>query len=211
MVDVVEGLEPEELLPEGSDESFRHPIALGLGDGDCAGANPEGGESLLEVAAHVLAAVVVAQGEAGGNPGVVSSEVSSDTLPEWFARLVASLALGRMNADALGGVEAPLTAKSETSVPWSTGLPTPDGFKRRCTGGRWRPRVPRTPTRPPTAQRETALHALDVLVEPLVVHRPLAELALQLVDALVAAIALPGPQCAQPALQEGLPPQGDRI
>ena len=65
LVDVVEGLEPEELFPEGADEAFRHSVALGLGDEGRGGANPKEGELLLEVAAQKLAAMVVPQGESG--------------------------------------------------------------------------------------------------------------------------------------------------
>ena len=66
---------------------------IGLGDEGRGGANPEEGELLLEVAAHELAAVVVPQGETGGDPLVVASEVGAHALAEWLEG--PTLALGR--------------------------------------------------------------------------------------------------------------------
>ena len=80
VVEGVEGLNPQDLLLEGPDESLCDAVALGLGDEGGAGADAEESELALEVVVHVLRAVVVAQREAVSHVLVVAPEVDPDAL-----------------------------------------------------------------------------------------------------------------------------------
>lgn len=103
VLDRGEGLDPEDLLLQGADEALGDTVALGLGDERRARPDAEEAELVLEGSAHVLAAVVVSQREAGGDATVVAAEVVADGLPQGFQGLEAGATPGRVQADALAG------------------------------------------------------------------------------------------------------------
>src|SRR5215210_7292223 len=101
--DGLELLDPEELLFEGADEALGAPVALRLADEGRAARDPQEAQLGLEVVAHELATVVVAERQTGGDALAVPVEVLADTLAERLEGLEAGALAGGMDADALGG------------------------------------------------------------------------------------------------------------
>lgn len=102
MLDGVEGPHPQEVLLEGADEAFGAAITLRRADEGGRALDAEELQLVLERVGHVLAGVVMAEGEACRDALGEAAEVLADTLPEGFQRFEAGAASGGMEADALG-------------------------------------------------------------------------------------------------------------
>src|SRR6187455_2440111 len=99
-LDGSEGPDPEEVLLQRPDEPLGAAVALGGADEGRRRRGAEPGDLLLEVARHVLAAVVVADGETLGSVLPDPAEVFGDALADRLERLVAGAVEGGMDADA---------------------------------------------------------------------------------------------------------------
>src|SRR3982751_6895459 len=103
LFDGVEGVHPKEVLLQGADEAFRDAVALRLADEGRRALDAEEPDLALEVARHVVRAVVVAQGEPLGDAAADRAEVAQDALTDRLERLEAVAGAGGMAADALAG------------------------------------------------------------------------------------------------------------
>ena len=101
LLDRLERLHPEQLLLERADEALGAAVALGCGHERRARADAEEAALALEVVAEVLAAVVVAQAEPGGDARPVAAVVRPQPLAERLERLEARAGASRVDADAL--------------------------------------------------------------------------------------------------------------
>ena len=86
LLDRLERLHPEQLLLERADEALGAAVALGCGRKRRARADAEEVQLALEVVAEVLAAVVVAQAEPGGDARPVAAVVRPQPLAERLER-----------------------------------------------------------------------------------------------------------------------------
>ena len=100
LLDRLERLHPEQLLLERADEALGAAVALGCGHKRRARADAEEAQFALEVVAEVLAAVVVAQAEPGGDARPVAAVVRPQPLAERLERLEARAGASRVDADA---------------------------------------------------------------------------------------------------------------
>src|SRR5215211_4367360 len=103
LFDGVEGVHPKEVLLQGADEAFRDAVALRLADEGRRALDAEEPDLALEVARHVVGAVVVAQRQAAGDIGPDPAEVAQDALADRLERLEAVAGRGGVAADALAG------------------------------------------------------------------------------------------------------------
>src|SRR4051794_24906812 len=94
---------PQELLLEGADEPLGTPIPLRLPHEARRAGHAEEPHLPLEVVAEVVAAVVMADGQPLGGPGLEPAEVLPHALSQWLQGLEAVATLGRMQPDALAG------------------------------------------------------------------------------------------------------------
>src|ERR687893_1404803 len=76
LFDGVEGMHPQEVLLQGADEAFRDAVALRLADEGRRTLDAEEADLALEVARHVVQAVVMAQGEPLGDTAADRAEVA---------------------------------------------------------------------------------------------------------------------------------------
>src|SRR3954466_1961854 len=121
-------MHPEEVLLQGADEAFGDAVALGLADEGGRALDAKKGDLVLEVAGHVVRAVVVAEGETLGGVLFDAAEVAQDALAHRLERLEAVAGGGSMVADALagavvGGDESPGPAFSEGHSLGHVGAP----------------------------------------------------------------------------------------
>src|SRR4051794_2916512 len=100
--DGVEGPHPEQVLFQGTDEALGAAVALRRPHESGRTLDAKEGEFLLEVIRHVLAAVVVADGQTAGHVLRECCEVTRDTLADWLQRLEARRTGGGVDADAFG-------------------------------------------------------------------------------------------------------------
>src|SRR3954462_101355 len=70
----------KEVLLQGADEAFRDAVALGLADEGGRALHAEEGDLVLEVARHVVGAMVVAEGEPLGHVLLNAAEVAQHAL-----------------------------------------------------------------------------------------------------------------------------------
>src|SRR5918992_6015219 len=80
VLDRVEGVHPEEVLLQGADEALGDAVALGLADEGGRALDAEEGDLVLEVAGHVVGAVVVAKRETLADVPLNGAEVAQDAL-----------------------------------------------------------------------------------------------------------------------------------
>src|SRR5262249_27292195 len=95
--------DPEDVLLEGSDKTFGDAVALRLPDEARRAGHAEERQLLLKVVTHGGTAVVVADGQPGGDPLVEAAEVLAHALAERLQRLEAVARFRGMQADALPG------------------------------------------------------------------------------------------------------------
>src|SRR3954454_25277898 len=95
-------MHPQVLL-QGADEALGDAVALGLADEGRRALDAEEGDLVLEVARHVVGAVVVPEGEALGRVPLDAAEVPQDALAHRLERLEAVAGAGGVAADALAG------------------------------------------------------------------------------------------------------------
>src|SRR3712207_2430026 len=103
LFDGVEGVHPEEVLLQGANEAFGDTVALRLADEGGRALEAEESDLVLEVARHVVGAMIVAQGEALGHVSLDVAEVAQDGLAHRLERLEAVAGARGMAADALAG------------------------------------------------------------------------------------------------------------
>lgn len=101
-------------------------VAFGAADEGGAGLGAQEGDLVLEVAAHVLGAVVVADGETGGGLAY-SAEAGTDALEDGFQHLEAGGAAGGMDPDEFAGAVVHRDEDGHLAVPEGGG-----GGGRRC-------------------------------------------------------------------------------
>jgi hypothetical protein len=129
-LDGPEGPDPEQVRLQRPDEPFGGEawhatgssampnVALRGADEGGRGSGAEPGGLALEVAGHVLAAVVVADGEAFGGGLVDAAEALGDALPDRLQRLVPGAVKGGADADAFG--RSMIAATKTATWPCST-------------------------------------------------------------------------------------------
>ena len=88
---------PQQLLLEGPEETFNTAVAFRLANECRRRLDPQEGELVLEVVAHELRAMIVAELEPLGGAGLEPSEVLMDALAEGFQGLEARGPLDGMN------------------------------------------------------------------------------------------------------------------
>src|SRR3954454_15537891 len=103
LFDGVEGMHPKEVLFQGANEALGDAVALGLADEGGRALDAEEADLVLEVAGHVVRAVVVAEGETLGGVLLDAAEVAQDALAHRLECLEAVAGAGGMVADALAG------------------------------------------------------------------------------------------------------------
>src|SRR5215213_8503647 len=96
LLDGVEGPHPEQALLQGADEAFGAAVALRRADEGGRAFDPEEGDLLPEVVGHVLAPVVVADGEARRDAPGEAAEVAAHALTDRLQRLEAVRVPGGM-------------------------------------------------------------------------------------------------------------------
>src|SRR5579883_2819134 len=104
LLDRAEVLHPEELFFKGTDEALSAAVPLWFPHEGRAAGNPQEAQLGLEVVAHELAAMIMPQGQPGGELFAVGPEVGLDALPQGFQSFEAGAAARRMNAYALRSV-----------------------------------------------------------------------------------------------------------
>src|SRR3954453_4673637 len=103
LLDGLEGPHPQQVLLQRADEALGAAIAFRGADKSRRAVDAKKGQFLLEVIGHVLAAVVVADGQAAGGILRERPEVAAHALADRLERLKAGRPRGGMNADAGGG------------------------------------------------------------------------------------------------------------
>src|SRR4051812_35323981 len=103
LFDGVEGLHPEEVLLQGADKALGDAVALGLADEGGRALDAEEGDLVLEVARHIVGAVVMAEGETFGRVLLDGTKVAQDALAHRLECLEAVAGARGMAADALAG------------------------------------------------------------------------------------------------------------
>src|SRR5918993_229665 len=84
-LDGVEGPHPKEIFLQGADEAFGAAIPLRRPDEGRRAVDAEEAQLLLEGVGHVLPAVVVAEGEAAGDPLAECPEAAAHALADRLA------------------------------------------------------------------------------------------------------------------------------
>src|SRR5215218_5170408 len=102
LLDGVEGSHPEQVLFQSADEALGAAIALRRPHEGGRTLDAEEGEFLLEVIRHVLAAVVVANGQTSGDLLRECCKVTPDALADWLQRLEARRPCGGVDTDTFG-------------------------------------------------------------------------------------------------------------
>src|SRR3954454_15019710 len=102
LLDRVEAADPQQVLLQGPDEALGTAIALGLAHEGRRALDAKEADLGLEVVADVLAAVVVAQPEAGGDPLGERAEALAHRLRDRLERREPVGAAAGVDADALG-------------------------------------------------------------------------------------------------------------
>src|SRR3954464_15503235 len=102
LLDGLEAPHPEQIFLQRPDEALGAAVALGLADEGGRALDAEEADLGLEVVADILAAVVVAEPEAGGDVLAEAPVASADGLPDRLQGLEPVGAAGGVNADALG-------------------------------------------------------------------------------------------------------------
>src|SRR5881296_4057913 len=101
LLDGLEGSDPQDLLLDGAHEALGDAVAFRSAHEARAGFDAEPADLGLKVVAHVLAAVVVSQRQAGGHAARQRAEDFSDALKDRLESLEAGSGLGRVDAHAL--------------------------------------------------------------------------------------------------------------
>src|SRR5215210_6339397 len=122
LFDGVEGVHPKEVLLQGADEAFRDAVALRLADEGRRALDAEEPDLALEVARHVVRAVVVAQGEPLGDAAADRAEVAQAALTDRLERLEAVAGRGGVAADALAGAVVDRDEDARLSLGQGDGL-----------------------------------------------------------------------------------------
>ena len=102
LLDRLEATHPEQVLLERPDEALGATVTFGLADEGGRRRDAEEGELALEVVGNELAAVIVAQLEAGSHALREAAEAGADTLSDRFEGFEACRPSGGVDADALG-------------------------------------------------------------------------------------------------------------
>jgi hypothetical protein len=99
LFDRIEGSHPQQILLQGSDEALCDAVALGLSHEGRRSFDPQAFDFVLEIAGHVVGAMIVTQLQSTRHPGRDGSEAAMHPLAH---RLQGLEAIGRprcMNAD----------------------------------------------------------------------------------------------------------------
>src|SRR3954454_6918381 len=102
LLDGVEGAHPEQVLLQGADEALGAAVALGGSHEGRRTCDAQKGKLLLEGVGHVLAPVIVPDGQTARDLFGESAEAAPHALADRLERLEAGGPAGSMNADALG-------------------------------------------------------------------------------------------------------------
>src|SRR4051812_2668240 len=102
LLDRLEAPQPQQVLLERADEPLGAAVALGLADEGWRAFHAEEADLPLEVVADVLAAVVVAEPQPGGDVPAEGTVAPTDSLLDRLESLKAVRAAAGMNAKALG-------------------------------------------------------------------------------------------------------------
>src|SRR3569833_1521439 len=115
-VDVVEALNPQLLFFEGPEETFNAADALGLSSEGRRGLDAQEADLVLEVIAHIYAAVVMPEPQASGAAAGRIAEMLAHALADGLERLEAVRTLDHVDADALGGAVVDSGVNRDLSV-----------------------------------------------------------------------------------------------
>src|SRR3982751_5515042 len=167
LLDRGEALHPQEVFLQGADEALGAAVPFGGPDEGRRALDAQEAQLLLEIAGHVLAAVVVADRETAGDVLREAAEVAPHPLAERLEGLEAVRLEGSVGADALGRAVVDGDEKGRAARRGGRGRagrarpsaaapgagrcgcrrgaisPTPCGGPRRGTG--WRPAPPGSP------------------------------------------------------------------
>src|SRR3712207_6410116 len=121
-LDGVEGLHPEEVLLQGTDEAFRDAVALGLPDEGWRALDAEEGDLGLEAGGHVVRAMVVPECQAFGDDAADRAEVAPDGLADRLERLEAVAGPRDMVAGAFAGAVVDGDEHPRPALPDGHGL-----------------------------------------------------------------------------------------
>src|SRR4051795_4011958 len=102
LLDRLEAPQPQQVLLERTDEPLGAAVALGLADEGGRALHAEEADLGLEVVADVLATVVVAEPQTGGDVPAEGTVAPPDGLPDRLERLEAVRVAGSVDAQALG-------------------------------------------------------------------------------------------------------------
>src|SRR3954471_13404337 len=102
LLDGLEAPQPQQVLLERTDEPLGAAVALGLADEGGRALEAEEADLGLEVVADVLATVVVAEPQPGGDVPAEGTVAPPDGLPDRLERLEAVRVAGSVDAQALG-------------------------------------------------------------------------------------------------------------
>src|SRR4051812_50178047 len=96
-------MHPEEVLFQSADKALGDAVALGLADEGGRALDAEEGDLVLEVARHVVGAVVVAEGETLGRVLLAAAEVAPHALAHRLQSLAGVSKAGGMGAPPRAG------------------------------------------------------------------------------------------------------------
>src|SRR3954449_13594512 len=102
LFDAVKGPHPEQVLLERADEALGAAVPLGSPHEGGRACDAQEAEFLLESVGHVLASVIVPNGETARDLFGESAKAAPHPLPDRLERLKAGRPARGMNADALG-------------------------------------------------------------------------------------------------------------
>ena len=102
-IEITETADPQELLFQGAEEALDAAVALGLADEGRGRLDAEEANFVLEVIAHVNAAVVVAQAQTARDACGKKAEVLVHALSDGLERFEPAGSFGYVKSDALGG------------------------------------------------------------------------------------------------------------
>src|SRR5215204_2253015 len=87
LFDGIEGSHPQQVLLQGSDKALCDAVALGFSHEGGRSFDPQAFDLVLEVAGHVVGAMIVTQLQSARHAGRDGSEAPMDSLAYWLQRL----------------------------------------------------------------------------------------------------------------------------
>ena len=103
ILDRIEGLHPQEVLLQRSDEALGTTVSLGRAHEGGRAFDAEEFQLFLKSVGHVLRSVIMPDGETSRGGFSEAPEIPAHTLADRFERLEAGGSLRGMDADAFGG------------------------------------------------------------------------------------------------------------